>query len=181
MVQTEEEAKFSLIDNHICAGLYERLNAYQMHAQTEDDLEEVLGARINCLSLSKVLVTIHNKSVFLLVIAHTELGEAYLALKRHQQALEHLTNALKINGKLFQGMRETRDYHTYILNKLGQCYLEAGNYRDAISLLEKSLQMNKQLKGQNDPSNCEIYQIMSRVYVKQRDYDSALKFLQRMM
>lgn len=78
-------------------------------------------------------------------------------------------------------MRETRDYHTYILNKLGQCYLEAGNYRDALSLLDKSLQMNKQLKGQNHCSNCEIYQIMARVYLKQRDYDSSLKLLQRMM
>ena len=157
MVQTEEEAKFSLIDNHICGDLFNRLNTFQMYAQSEIDMEEVLSARINCLSLSKVLVTIHNKSVFLLVIAHTELGEAYLSLKRHQQALEHLTSALKINGKLFQGMRETRDYHTYILNKLGQCYLEAGNYRDAISLLEKSLQMNKQLKGVDDASNCEIF------------------------
>ena len=72
-----------------------------MHAQSESDPEDVLTARINCLSLSKVLVTIHNTSTFLLVIDHTELGEAYLALKRHQQALEHLTNALKINGKLF--------------------------------------------------------------------------------
>ena len=90
-----------MIDNHICGDLFNRLNMFQLHAQTNTDLEEVLDARINCLSLSKVLVTIHNKSVFLLVIAHTELGEAYLALKRHQQALEHLTNALKINGKLF--------------------------------------------------------------------------------
>lgn len=90
-----------------------------MIAENSLDKEEVLAARINCLSQSKVLVTIHNKSIFLLVIAHTELGEAYLSLKRFQQALEHLTNALKINGKLFQNMRETRDYHTYILNKLG--------------------------------------------------------------
>ena len=84
MVQTEEEAKFSMIDNHICYDLYERLNQFQVQAQSASDPEEVLDARISCLSQSKVLVTIHNKSVFLLVIAHTELGEAYLALKRHQ-------------------------------------------------------------------------------------------------
>ena len=41
--------------------------------------------------------------------------------------------------------------------------------------------MNKQLKGVNDASNCEIFQIMARVYTKQRDYDSSLKYLQRMM
>ena len=37
----------------------------------------------------------------MLVIAHTELGEAYLALKRYHQALEHLSQALKLNGQLF--------------------------------------------------------------------------------
>eukprot|EP00354_Favella_ehrenbergii_P001445 CAMPEP_0170452254 /NCGR_PEP_ID=MMETSP0123-20130129/1212_1 /TAXON_ID=182087 /ORGANISM="Favella ehrenbergii, Strain Fehren 1" /LENGTH=73 /DNA_ID=CAMNT_0010714195 /DNA_START=338 /DNA_END=559 /DNA_ORIENTATION=- len=72
-----------MIDNYICNDLYDRLKAFQMHAQTQGDLEEILDARINCLSLSKVLVTIHNKSLFLVVIAHTELGEAYLALKRY--------------------------------------------------------------------------------------------------
>ena len=41
--------------------------------------------------------------------------------------------------------------------------------------------MNKQLKGVDDASNCEIFQIMARVYTKQRDYDSSLKYLQRMM
>ena len=78
-------------------------------------------------------------------------------------------------------MRETRDYHTYILNKLGQCYLEAGNFRDSLSILEKSLQMNKQLKGADDASNCEVYQIMSRAYIKMKDYDQSMKLLQRMM
>ena len=84
MVQTEEEAKFNLIDGVICGDLFERLAAFQTIAQSSTDLEEVLNARIDCLSLSKVLVTIHGKSFFLLVIAHTELGEAYLALKRYQ-------------------------------------------------------------------------------------------------
>ncbi len=157
LVQSEEESKFALIDNHICFDLYERLNAFQELAHNSTDPEEVLDARINCLSQSKLLVTIHGKSTFLLVIAHTELGEAYLALKRHQMALEHLCAAIKINGKLFQTMGETRDYHTYILNRLGQCYCDAGKYRDALSLLDKDLQMNEQLKGINDASNCEIY------------------------
>ena len=67
----------------ICGDLFGKLNDFQVVAQTSQDLEEVLQARIDCLSQSKVLVTIHNKSIFLLVIAHTELGEAYLALKRY--------------------------------------------------------------------------------------------------
>lgn len=41
--------------------------------------------------------------------------------------------------------------------------------------------MNKQLKGQDDASNCEVYQIMSRAYLKMKDYDQSMKLLQRMM
>ena len=84
LFHTEEEIKLNEIDGHICADLFERLNAFQMLAQSDADLEMALTARINCLSQTKVLVTIHGKSVFLLVVAHTELGEAYLALKRYQ-------------------------------------------------------------------------------------------------
>ena len=41
--------------------------------------------------------------------------------------------------------------------------------------------MNKQLKGPDDASNCEVYQIMSRAYLKMKDYDQSMKLLQRMM
>lgn len=41
--------------------------------------------------------------------------------------------------------------------------------------------MNKQLKGDADASNCEIYQIMSKVYQKMRDYDQSVKLLKKMM
>ena len=78
-------------------------------------------------------------------------------------------------------MKETREYHTYILNRLGQCYSNAGDYRGALNLLDKSLKMNQQLKGENDASNCEIYQIMAKVYLKIRDYDQSAKLLKRMM
>lgn len=31
--------------------------------------------------------------------------------------------------------------------------MEAGNFKDALSLLEKSLKMNKQILGETNPSN----------------------------
>ncbi len=42
--------------------------------------------------------------------------------------------------------------------------MEAGNYKDALSLLEKSLKMNKQVQGEDHPSNCTILIAMSHVY-----------------
>jgi hypothetical protein len=34
--------------------------------------------------------------------------------------------------------------------------MEAGNYKDALSLLEKSLKMNKQILGETHASNAQI-------------------------
>jgi hypothetical protein len=52
------------------------------------------------LALSKILVFIHGKSDFRLVMAHFHLGSAYLNFKCYEQAIEHLTVSLKKNTKI---------------------------------------------------------------------------------
>ena len=61
---------------------------------------------------------------------------------------------------------------------LGKCYMEAGNYKDSLSLLEKSLKMNVEILGGNHMSNAAIFTVVSNVYAKQKDYEKALKQLQ---
>jgi hypothetical protein len=41
--------------------------------------------------------------------------------------------------------------------------MEAGNFKDALSLLEKSLKMNKQVLGEDHHTNCDIYMVMAEV------------------
>ncbi len=48
------------------------------------------------------MVTVHRKSTFLLVTAHSQLGEAYLNLKCFDLSLDHLTTALKLNSDLLK-------------------------------------------------------------------------------
>lgn len=55
--------------------------------------------------------------------------------------------------------------------------MEAGNFKDALSLLEKSLKMNKQILGNNHPSNGQILQVIGQVYLRQKDFESALNVL----
>jgi len=55
--------------------------------------------------------------------------------------------------------------------------MEAGNYKDALSLLEKSLKMNRQIMGESHPSNAQIYMVIAQVYTKQKDYERALSVL----
>jgi tetratricopeptide (TPR) repeat protein len=55
--------------------------------------------------------------------------------------------------------------------------MEAGNYKDALSLLEKSLKMNKQVMGEEHHSNCLIFIAMAHVHLRLKDYDQATNLL----
>ena len=57
--------------------------------------------------------------------------------------------------------------------------MEAGNFKDALSLLEKSLKMNKQVLGEDDINNCEIYTEIGHVYIKMKDYENALNYISK--
>lgn len=73
------------------------------------------------LALAKILVFTHGKSQFRLVVAHCHIGEAYLNYKCYEQAIDHITIAIKKNGKLFD-IKDTKLYHAHILTLLGKCY-----------------------------------------------------------
>ena len=55
--------------------------------------------------------------------------------------------------------------------------MEAGNFKDALSLLEKSLKMNKQFLGDTHPSNGQILQVIGQVYLRQKDFEASLNVL----
>ena len=55
--------------------------------------------------------------------------------------------------------------------------MEAGNLKDALELLEKSLAMNKKILGDEHISNASIYQVLSQVYLKMKEYDQAIDYL----
>lgn len=72
---------------------------------------------------------------FRLVKAFAELGEAYFGYKCYEQAIQHLTMALKKNSTLFELYVTSQGYHSEILTSLGKCYFEAGSNEDALELL----------------------------------------------
>lgn len=110
----------------------------------------------------------------MLVTAYAQLGEAYLRASYFEQALDHLTTALKLNGSLFTQVEATKQYHSHILTLLGNCYMEAGNYKDALSLLEKSHKMNKQIMGEKDESNGQILMVVGQVCTRQGQFEKAI-------
>lgn len=56
----------------------------------------------------------------MLVTAYAKLGDAYLKNRYFEQALDHLTTALKLNGSLFTKIEVTKQYHSHILTLLGK-------------------------------------------------------------
>ena len=93
--------------------------------------------------------------------------------------MEHLTTALKLNGSLFSKLEETKQFHAHILTLLGKCYMEAGNLKDALELLDKSLAMNKKILGEEHISNSSIYQVLAQVYQKMKEYPAAIDYLEK--
>ncbi|OMJ68174.1 hypothetical protein SteCoe_34450 [Stentor coeruleus] len=171
-----EEFPLSIADR-ICGELEDKnrvLSEYVKDREEIGDKEGVIQVRIHQLALCKVLVNVHNRSPFILVQAHTNLGESYLSKEYYEQALDHLTSALKLNGNLFNSVQEAKPFHTHILTLLGKCYMEAGNIEDASNLLEKALKMNKSLLGDDNLSHAPILTALSKVQTKQKAYAKAL-------
>lgn len=126
-----------------------------------------------------MLVNIHRKNVFKIVKAHTNLGENYLNAHYFQQALEHLTVAIKINNTLFSKYEETKHYHSHIFALLGRCYLEWGDVKGSLELLNQSIKLNKSLVGEEHISNLQLYTLIAQAYAheKIKDYDKSLEYL----
>jgi tetratricopeptide (TPR) repeat protein len=171
-----EEYPLSIADR-ICGELEDKnrvLSEYVKDREEIGDKEGVIQVRIHQLALCKVLVNVHNRSPFILVQAHTNLGESYLSKEYYEQALDHLTSALKLNGNLFNSVQDAKPFHTHILTLLGKCYMEAGGVEDALGLLDKALKMNKSLLGDDNISHAPILSCLAKVYVKQKEYTKAL-------
>lgn len=66
-----------------------------------------------------------------MVAAHHHMGKAYLAYKCYEQAIDHLTLALKKNNKL-NDLPSTKLYHSHILTTLSKCYFEINSYDDVL-------------------------------------------------
>ena len=131
--------------------------------------------------MSKMMVKIHRKPLFLLVTAHSQLGEAYINSKIFELALEHLTTALKVNGELLTSEPMARDYHSHLLIMLGRCYYEAGSYKEALNLLEKSLETTIQTDENTTLAIVPTLQLMAKVHLKQKDLDQALASLNQIL
>lgn len=72
--------------------------------------------------------------------AHHHMGQAYLGYRCYEQAIDHLTLALKKNSKLTQ-IQKSKLYHSLLLTSLSKCYFEIASYDDALEVLGRALEI----------------------------------------
>lgn len=138
---------------------------------------QIVQIRVQQLGIAKLLCTIHGKPISFLVTAHCKLGEAYLNDKCCEQAVDHLTTALKKNNKLFSEKMDAKKYHAHILTLIGKTYLEMNNMEQAVDLLQKALEMTQVCYGNNNIQCTGILTLLANCCTKNQDYERALDYM----
>ena len=164
-------------DDNISEEVEEKLKELLDKIPRNND-EEILTVRMHELALSKILVFTHGKSDFRLVKAHYHIGEAYLNYKCYEQAIDHLTVALKKNSKLTE-IKETKVYHSYMLTTLSRCYFEINSYEDALEVLNRAYDIQQNCSSTDGAiNNTETLQLISNCYLKLKNFKSELQFIE---
>jgi tetratricopeptide (TPR) repeat protein len=169
----ENQMEFSLTGD-----IEDKLKGLDEFARDKSE-EQLVQVRRHQLGIAKVLVIVHNKSASYLVTAHCKLGEAYLNYRCYEQAIEHLTTALKKNSKIFSDKLEAKKCHAHILTLLGKAYLEMGNTQDAEELLNKALEMTQICYGDDDINCASIMTLLANSFTRTGDYDQALDYISK--
>ena len=175
------------ISDRICGELEEKnrlLSEYVRDREDAGDKEGVIQVRIHQLALCKVLVNVHNRTPFILVQGHTNLGESYLANKYYEQSLDHLTAALKLNGSLFNQIEETKTFHTHILTLLGKrnicmLLLKAGEYEEALEECLELEELDRNLHGENSLQFAKNLKVIATISMMVNKREQATDYFHR--
>ena len=103
------------------------------------------------------------------------MGKAYLDYKCYEQAIDHLTLALKKNSKLAD-FKDSKLYHSMLLTTLSKCYYEISSYDDALEVLGRALEIQHshyKEQGQSDRCYVETYRLTANCYLKTKNYKKA--------
>jgi len=96
-----------------------------------------------------------------------EENELYQSLAQEYNQLEDAESYEKV---IKEGFNKFPEDEFYMLNLINIC-LNAGNFADAISYLEKAIDLN--------PNNAQLHDVMGQVYEKQNKSDEAIKCMKK--
>ncbi len=115
------------------------------------------------------------------------MGKAYLNYRCYEQAIDHLTLALKKNSKL-AAIKQTKLYHTCILRALSKCYYEISSFEDALEVLSKAEDIQSTYYHDHPEPNsleerCDLdtLKLIANCHTRLKNYKKAHSYLERAM
>ena len=175
-----EETTFS--NHQVFSELEEKfsnLESYLKEKEESEDLGAAIQVRVHQLAICKVLTEIHNRPPSLLVQAHSNLAQSYLKLKYLDQALDHLSQALKYNSVHYNEGEVYKQTHIELLCLLGKVHLLKGNTNEAKELLTKAEIVNQSTNLRDDISFARIYWNIGKVHKFNKNYSESIKFYEK--
>lgn len=168
------------ISNKICKELEEKQEELSKYLREKQEVNNKLGIiqiHRHQLAISKILVSVHGRSPYILVKAHGNLSESYFSAEYYEASIDHLTSALKLNMTLFESIKDSQNYHIHLLTNLGKCNIFLNKTSEALDILQKALKSNQNMNGPKDISNTSILSALSKVHFKQKEHSKALEYL----
>jgi signal transduction histidine kinase len=101
------------------------------------------------------------------------LGASYLMLGMYPEAIDHLTNALRI----FESLPDCEQFKAKILQNIGVVYWKWGRNDEAINFYKKALKQEQKIK--DSTGIAELYQNIGIAYTEKANYSKALDYLNR--
>ena len=110
--------------------------------------QDLINERIKQYSYAKILCTIFDKDITILIKSIINLAMAYLKIDYYNQAQEHLLDALKLyenNNYVAENNKEMQENKIKLLINLSKCYLFNNKLETALNICQKSLNLNLSL------------------------------------
>ena len=111
-----------------------------------------------------------------LATSYNNIGDTYLRLKDHDNALKYLQHALDIRLK---GTTSTHTDLAAIYSNLGTLYLEINETKKALEMYEKALEIDTQVLPENHISLVTSYQNMANSYMECGELTEALVYCEK--
>jgi len=160
-------------DNEKTADAYIRIGQCYIGKQMRD-YKKALNYFIEA---KEIYEKVNGKNDYTVLSATSNIAVCYLSpsMGKYDEATKYLIEAREIIEKEFGDEEDTLIAAIYGL--LGQCYMNNGNFPDAVECCCKSLELYEKFNGKDDPVTGKIYYSMGELLLNLEHYTEAVRFL----
>jgi tetratricopeptide (TPR) repeat protein len=177
--QENEENYDDFLEASVLNEMLQIIDQIEINCKDKEG-QDLINERIKQYSYAKILCTIFDKDITILIKSIINLAMAYLKIDYYNQAQEHLLDALKLyenNNDVTENNKEMQENKIKLLINLSKCYLLNNKLETALNICKKSLNLNLSLFNEDHISNADIYYIISKINTRLHNYDESINNL----